>query len=639
VDPRARAIADALARLEAARAAAAQARERGHSGIQDPNQPLDINNPTDRAVRAAQAAAYQRTLIERERAERRLLEAVNANAGGFRRFTGALQTGAALFSKALEGFTRHIPLVGGQISNILSKLGPMGTLAAGFIGLMMYGSMREEQYRVKSERMMQNMQRFKGVSSDLRKQLVSDLKDSQFAWGDFSSQISASLEALTGTNSKLANFGAGRFGDKNTALSLSLADEAYGLASGDTAKLIAESYNSARETADETARSVLGVGKAAKLTDVDVRKLYSSLGSGLSTLALQRQSVGDLADAYLSMYAGFNADPRYAQVKAKGLTGAMALEGLAGAAQGVAGMNAGFAYAILQSEGKTGANQSPFDALMDFKEGLLSSDGSVLSETIKGIKNFLNKNMGSLSRGEKLKFLESQGFNFQGARAILSYDANTPTNQLKNLSDALGGPQQVIAEGVERMAKKTDTIEQLIPRFMESSARIGFGILRVLIDGFGTLTAATLATLNMFSPSAKQHYVDVAKQGLKGIGVGAEDVTKGTANLLKALGAAGSTIINNAETVNWAEALEYKSTSPKADLLNHLGPTMPTGLLFRANLPVRAVENMEIDQPKSDVSFVDTAKGMLKITTQTRAEFVKSYPSRTDLIAPAAMSR
>jgi len=396
---------------------------------------------------------------------------------------------------------------------------PMG----GMLGVMMYGQIKKEGFRANTASILRTMDSIGGASKRLSGQVRSDV---QGLYQDILSDakgVEATLTALKAANIDSDIAALGVSAEKSSPpihRLLAAIDRTTNSPVGTTATAFATAAEATGEAYEGLTKKFMGLHRLSETTKTDFGQLIGVMSQGTSTLRVQRQGVGDLADAYLSLKEGLAGGSM--QGMESGAIKSAALKGVGAMVQGVGGLNEGLmGYIAQRIHKRTGRGPSDaFEAMTSLKLGGMNAPGveggggGHLGMMVKELKKFAEESIGGSKMRQIGGLAKVGGFSLEAARAII--ESKGHTKDLKAIMGKMQSPTDLIAESMKKQLKTVNKIEKAMERGMTHLGTVGSELLNVLMTGFKGLGAVLIhnASGNFGLGRAGK-----ATQKLKGVGM------------------------------------------------------------------------------------------------------------------------
>jgi hypothetical protein len=389
---------------------------------------------------------------------------------------GALGSMGGNFGLGLSGTRGVAGVIQGQISDITAHF-PMG----GLLGMMLYGAQREEGFRAESAKILRTLDRIGGATKAQTREVSAEVRRTFHDWETHAEELAATMEKFTSASIDSAQQMSKVGGVTVTKLATAV-DLASKLQAGTTAGAIGTAMAATGESVEELTKQFMALRGVSSSTRTDMAALMNLMVQGTSTLRLQRQGVGDLADAYGQLHQGLRQSGM-----SKGQASQAALTGLQAATGAIGGMQEGLmGYVAQRLQAKAGPGTKaldPFEALMSLKLGgsELGVNKTMTTSVVKELQTLLKERVGG-SDLRRIGALEKLGFPLEAARAIVKMDGKGV--KIADVQSAFKDPLKLIEEGNKKRHTEVNNWEAINRRIMQDIAKVGFGTLIILTAGF-----------------------------------------------------------------------------------------------------------------------------------------------------------
>lgn len=369
--------------------------------------------------------------------------------------------------------------------SILSQL-PMG----GFIGVMLYGAQRAEGFRATSTSIIRTLDQIGGYTKSQAASVQRDVVKMFLSWGSQGEEVLATMQKLAEFNLGGAQFHpvSGQKGAEVRQV-LTAVDLASKMQAGTSAGVAGAAFEASGKPIEEITERILELRGAAKDAGVGMVGLMSTLTQGLSSLRLQRQGVGDLANAYFSLRKNLMAHT--------GMTGDQAslaaMKGLNVAAQGISSMNEGLmGYVAQKIHDRTGRGPSdPFEAMMSLRLGeTTGAQGDYMKQVAQELQEIIKGQFGGVGKAGQIGILGKMGgFSDEQSRAILELGGGAT---LDEVAAAFKDPQKVMADAFKKRSDEANTWEMKMANLLFGISQIGQGLLTIVVAAVRGYGAAAI---------------------------------------------------------------------------------------------------------------------------------------------------
>jgi hypothetical protein len=387
-------------------------------------------------------------------------------------------------------------------SSMLAEL-PFG----GLIGLMMLGSMREEEVRAMGAEVgrifqqtgqvgTKEMARVGGAVRELGVYLgkgptgmAGEVASSAAAFAQAGVDIEAVLNQKFSTPIKHST---GTILETSTALD-SLFKQAAGTAARQMSTMIKDFNANAAESAD----IVASIGLAARDSGSSVEAFSTSVIRSAQALRTQRVDISEVAEAQLKFQKILAETPGITKQFAAGY----AETGVGQITQGIAGMSVGLSAVLgerMTARGVGGeGTKTGLGAYYAMKEGFggagqTTEEKGVFTETVKELLSLAKENGRTVE--EQRFFLEKMGMGFEGSKVLMTIGQEAEKSG--SLQEAINKNQGDLNNAFVDRAKETSDFQRALLRIQDGIAKIGIGILGTIIAGFQGTTAAIKALMH-----------------------------------------------------------------------------------------------------------------------------------------------
>lgn len=358
-----------------------------------------------------------------------------------------------------------------------------GVPFGGILGLMLYGLMKEDEWRASAERSTAILERAGSrVSSGLRSRLASDLRGLKLTIPSIIEDIQATLasgveQGFTGKDllgTRGLQVGDARIA-RNLAMSLTAIDKEFEQAAGTASKFAATIAVDTNRPLKEAARLVADIGFAARDSGVSFMQMQGTVMQVTSALRLQNTEASQVVAIAQKVQEGYQAAGM-----TKERAGRLAMDAVGGMGQLVANLGPGLKGFL--GERLTGGRQRGTDAIYAMEAGLTGKDPTA---ALMEIGKLARERVGDDKGKQSLFFQKAFGMSVEQAHALIKIGEATKgtfdvgkmsAEQTKELKDAF----------------KDDSLKQskfdiMINKLINAVQIMGAGLLKAVIAGFKTL--------------------------------------------------------------------------------------------------------------------------------------------------------
>jgi len=421
--------------------------------------------------------------------------------GGFARLFGEMAP------QQLMGAEQGLTKLKGSI---LSEL-PFG----GLVGLMMLGTMREEEVRAMGSRTARMFQQTGDVASEqmsrvgnMTRRLGVELgKGPMGLEGHVSSAAAAFAQAgidietvLNQKFSKPIKHSSGSILETSVAL-----DNLFKQAAGTAARQMSTMIRDFNLSASESATVVAQIGLAARESGTSVEAFSSTVMRSAQALRTQRVDISEVADAQLKFQKILAETPGVTKQFAAGY----AETGIAQITQGISGMSVGLSAVLGERMSARGVGgQGPttgLEAYYAMREGFggqgqTTGESGIFEETIKELLSLAQENGRTVE--EQRFFLEKMGMGFEGAKVLTTIGKEA--GESKDLQGAINRHQKELRDSFVDAKTETSNFQKALLKIQDGIAKIGMGILGSVIAGFDTIRHAIMYGIGILTKEDKE---------------------------------------------------------------------------------------------------------------------------------------
>jgi hypothetical protein len=442
----------------------------------------------------------------------------------------------------------------GAFKGVQSKI-LMGLPMGGLLGVMLYGAAREEGFRATTAQIMRTMDRIGGHTQRQVDEVRSDVEAMFSSWLGNGEEVMATMTALSEFNIGAERFEKVRLSMDGVGVSaqrlMSALDMVAKLPLGTTAKAIGTALESTGLPVTELTKQFMALRDVSKTTGTNFNSLMAMMMQGTSSLRLQRQGVGDLADAYMNLQAGLSTGAMRGMDPAAIKMAAM--KGVGAIAQGIGGMSEGLmGYVSQRIQRRTGRGPGDaFESMMALRLGEMTGPGGeFLGPIVQELQSVARESIGG-SRLRQIGGLTKLGFTDEAARAIIDMGKGA---SLEDVVHAMKDPQNLLLEAFQKRGSEANKWEQQMQKIMFDIAKIGVGMLTVLVAGFKSVGAAIVHSAAGDFDKASAVLMRGAAAQSKGFGT----MERG----FEALGGRGEEFMGMLNMANFETGLEGRKKAP-----------------------------------------------------------------------------
>lgn len=411
-------------------------------------------------------------LDKAEKKQKALLHELNRQGKTARGGLGIVGGSAGLGLSGPRGVLGAVQGVAGQIMGQL----PMG----GLLGLMLFGLMRDAEFAAATRRATRPLDAVFMTAKQGAKDAGASIRALYRATGGGMGELVAPIITQMASQIRDTSMGEvigrriGGFGN-TTAGYVGAMEQTLGAGAGQIAGLINQIATSGAGTFKEITKDFVSLGDAARVTETNAVALMTTLTQAASALRTQRVGVADLRDTYLQLATAYAESGRYAT---KGAAGAAAMEDVSAVAQGIAGLSVGLKAEI--GRRVTGNKKEGLDAYVAFEEGMLKGAGSSQFSAVVGQLKTLSKEF-SGNRSEQIYGLQSQGFSFGAARAIVDSDGSEKSLKKIEAEMKKGDTfQKQLMGALDRVSSTVSNFSKFMLQTMDDLAALGSSLFVLL---------------------------------------------------------------------------------------------------------------------------------------------------------------
>jgi hypothetical protein len=370
---------------------------------------------------------------------------------------------------------------------------PMG----GLLGLMLYGKMKDTEWQAKAYTSARVFMQVGDIGEKTTGRILGLAKGLAKQWGlepgAIASELGSAAQAFANFGvsgaeaSELSSIKIGKL--KTSVLGVSFAmDTLTKVAPGTFGAAIAQGAESSGQSIQEVAEQVTGLGLSLRNTGANVGQFLGLLMQATSGLRLQRQTVGDLAEQYLTLHGAFTAGAMHGEKKQYIARSTMA--GIQAVAGGVGQMSEGLSAVIGQRIGeRTGQKVSGVDALIAMRGGEgLNTGGKFMGEVVRELGTLAKQITRGGTRNEQIFSLMKVApqLGFEGARAVVTINEKLLKETEKGVSmqDAIKKHEKELATAFQSREQEQSAYQTAMQKMQLALVRIGSGMLEVTISGF-----------------------------------------------------------------------------------------------------------------------------------------------------------
>lgn len=409
--------------------------------------------------------------------------------GGFARLAGEMAP------QQMAGVEQGLTKLKGSI---LSEL-PFG----GLIGLMMLGSMREEEVRAMGSRTARMFQQTGDVASEqmarvgtMTRRLGVELgKGPMGLEGHVSAAAAAFAQAGVDIETVLdQKFNRPIRHSSGSILETSVAlDNLFKQASGTAARQMSVMIRDFNLSASESATVVAQIGLAARESGTSVEAFSSSVMRSAQSLRTQRVDISEVAEAQLKFQKIMSETPGVTKQFAAGY----AETGVAQITQGISGMSVGLSAVLgerMSARGVGGEGQvTGLEAYYAMREGFggkgqTTGEAGMFEETVTELLSLAQENGRTVE--EQRFFLEKMGMGFEGAKVLTTIGKEA--SESKDLQGAINRHQKELRDSFVDARTETSNFQKALLKIQDGIAKIGMGVLGSIIAGFDTMRHAIM---------------------------------------------------------------------------------------------------------------------------------------------------
>lgn len=483
--------------------------------------------------------------------------------------------GALKGAKSVDDASRslmHIEDLPGK----LMKLIPGG----GLIELMFMGMNKHEEWRAKSEMVVQQFDSMGGGAEKYGSAIAENIETME-QWNTHAVQDFISVANALKSGSITADQALGKEGMGSSLSKLGTSVEDVTLkfdymmevAAGTGAKMVATGYREFGNTLKDSAEFIVNYGLAAQNAGQETMQFLGSVMQTAESLKLYHVQLSTVADQSLKLI-----DINKSRGMSAAYAGVVSQAGQQQAFQGIQNMQDGYAAFIgarvvqhLSAAGRgnidkvmgPGASSDPVSILMEMKRGFRDlgndpSSKSALGTMVSEIAKQAQEAAGP-KRGQQEFYLERMGFGVEGGRAILDMASSVASGkvisdkQLETLKGATISQQQQMNQLTVAMNKAAQGI-----------ADIATGLMGVILSGIkaiiGLLVAVVAKLMDPLGtlPEGVTKFIESAFEGMKSSG---SMMGQGIGKLRDAAGTAGGVGPLGDFTRGWDELINRKETT------------------------------------------------------------------------------
>jgi len=399
--------------------------------------------------------------------------------GGIRGAVGELLPATEKDMSGLQGGMAKLK------SSIISEL-PFG----GMLGLMLYGSMKEEQFRALSTGVMRSFQQSGEVAKGALGAVRKEARDLAVQFGmekggmfvEFQQSAQQLAQAGVDVEDVLINkFQSPLKGVEETAIKTAVRlDSMFKQGAGTAARNMSQLIRDFNLDATESAKVVAGIGMAARDSGTSVQAFTTSVMRNASAMRMMRVDIKEVTDAQLRF-------TKIAKELMPGVSDQFAAQYAEQATQQISGGIAGMGVGMSAELGRRMGLGNDLEAYYKFREGATgdpSGDRKVFSQTIAELLKMAEESGGS--EYEQRRFLEvgPAKMGFEGSRVLmeLKKQAEISGKTITEMVESKEG-QEMLARGLGGRARETSQFQRSLLKIQDGLAKIGAGILGAVLAG------------------------------------------------------------------------------------------------------------------------------------------------------------
>lgn len=483
---------------------------------------------------------------------------------------------ASAVSRVMSGVTRKFPV-------------------SGIIGMMLFGRMREEENRVRVERLAQTFQNAGEVGMNQVRGLQGELRALEDIMPGISQEFAATATAFSSmgvtARQAMAETGNNIAGVRDTALSLSVAlDDTFEVAGGTVGRFAAQVSMDANGSLTATLNTIRDIGLATKDTGISFTQMSGAIMQATGSLRLQMHSQEELlgvAEAIRDAQSGFEAQGMGGRA-----AGQLAASGIAGVAGAISGLSEGLKAVMGQR--MSGGEVQGLDAVLQFERGMgQMSQGNFFGGAMKQILA-MSREIGGGEESAQYKVLkELFGMNAEQAQAMLA--VQRAADEEGDISKASKKHLETLENAFVDKSLKTDTFERLMNRLITAVAKLGAGIADILLSSLESVSLYLqwfvdyLSGVNVRSTEYQTTYYAYRDALAMSTGRGVESV----------IGAMGDIVSVAGDTLNFAFQDTQKARDAfreaQKEATTQKNPPNPTGGKGMPTAPMGTVGNFSSD--------------------------------------------
>lgn len=449
--------------------------------------------------------------------------------------------------------------VAGALSNITSSLSALAPTAGGLgglFGMLMYGQVKEAEFKALGQLAIQQFDQVGGHAGDLGKKMAGMAKYMSIAGMIDAKDFSIVSAAVVSFGLDIKDVSKDIDGFKSTAkgagtdfLTFSLSmDKAFEMAAGTTAKFGGTLVRDFNMTTNEAATNLRQMATAARDSGQSVVTYMQQVMEASSALRLMNANQGAVSETMLMASKSFQAGGLN-----KSFAGAYAAQGMSQVTGAMAGgMNEGVRAIIAQKM----YGGDALDALAMLNSPVARGGKKLDAHAFIGAAGDIMNSNGPQTVGAQYKFAESVfGVGTAGADLLLkAFKEKQETGTTSN--DTLAA----INKAFEDEAKKKSSLEIAVDTIKQAIADTMVGLLQMIVNGlkavydgiqwgFNALmsTFTTGDTSKEYAELADIYYTRASK-GYAASGLGADKMATSINTAYKAAGVAAETMLSTDHT-------------------------------------------------------------------------------------------
>lgn len=367
-------------------------------------------------------------------------------------------------------------------SSLLSEL-PFG----GLFGLMLYGRLKEAEYRAYGQ---QAAQQFKAVgrvgsgvagqlSGDIRTLLTRSIIDSH-----------AEIVAMTGALAEAGVTAGEAMGDaefrmqgfdKSVAITTIGLDKMFQVQSGTSAKLAGDLARDTNISIRESVTLVKNLGFAARESGMSFQMMLGSVMQTTSALRLQAVDAEKLGDLMMRIQQGFRSEGMTAA-----RAGQIAAQAMPALAQAVTGMSTGMQAFIGQRVGQRmmGRELGAEEAMIRMQRGFRGAPGGgdFFGQALSEMMRMAEEAVGPDPFRQEFALQQMFGMTPEASQAMMAMQKDI--NSGMDVQEAAAKHADELNQAFRDQGLKTSDFEKWMKILRDALAQFGSGLMDLLVTGF-----------------------------------------------------------------------------------------------------------------------------------------------------------